>query len=70
MLVRIIQNHLVTQHIHKQADMSTTEEELADEKQTQEESRVTQNGDEEKQLGDEPQMDERLAQGKSQLAMV
>ena len=60
----------MTQHIHKLADMSTTEEELADEKQTQEESGVTQNGDEEKQLGDEPQMDERLAQGKTPNASV
>lgn len=50
--------------------MSTTEEELADEKQAQEESGATQNGDEESHLGDEAQMDEGLAQGKTPNASV
>lgn len=45
--------------------MSTMEEELADDKQTQEESDVVQNGDEENQLGDELQTDERLTREKT-----
>ena len=50
--------------------MSTTEAEIADEKQTKEEADITQTGDEEKRLDGEPRIEEKLAQATTTNASI